>query len=529
MQRPRLRTILLLVNLVILALPLGGIGVLRLYESALIRQTESELIAQGAFVGAAYKAALRRTFPNMSPNYGYRIPSQWASPVSAPDRWQPRPAHLDLATDPVLPAPEPGALPARRADAIARRTGVEITEFMRDAQTVTLAAIRVMNSDGVVVASTGEELGLSLAARTEVARALRGEHVSVLRQRLSDTPPPGLASISRSTGVRVFVAMPIVHDDRVLGAVLAARTPANIVQTLYRQRETLLYGILAVLIAVVAVSLYTAFTIARPVRAVIRQTERAVRGEKGAVIPLARPVTREIAHLSDAVAQLARTLEERADYIRTFASHVSHEFKTPLTAMQGAVELLEEHGAGMTPEERERFFANLRANIARLDRLVRKLLDLARADVMPAAGESAPVASILQRTAQRYRAQGRNVNLPAGAPEVTVGIAEETFESIVAALIDNALQHGGPDVAVRVHAEPAGEDLLLRIEDNGPGISAANRDRIFEPFFTTARERGGTGLGLAVVKSLLTAHRGDIRLLPTERGAAFEIRLPRRR
>jgi signal transduction histidine kinase len=516
----------LLVNLAILALPLGGIAVLRLYESALVRQTESELIAQSAFVSAAYKTVLRRAYPNLANRYGHPVATAHAARPSSTDRWQPRPAHLDLAADPVLPKPEPGIAPTAAADVYARRSGNEITAFMRDAQSVTLAAIRVMNPDGVVVATTGEELGLSLAGREEVARALRGEHVSVLRQRVSDEPDPGLASISRSTGVRVFVAMPIVENDRVLGAVLAARTPANIVQTLYRQRETLFFGMLAVLTVVFAVSLFTAVTIARPVKAVIRQTDRAVRGEKGAVIPLSRPVTREVAQLSEAVAQLARTLEDRADYIRDFAAHVSHEFKTPLTAMQGAVELLEEHGAGMTPAERDRFHANLRANIARLDRLVRKLLDLARADMTKPGKDLAQVTPVLERTIQRYRDQGCDIDLDAPAASTTVRFAEETLESVVSNMIENALQHGGAQVAVRVHATTADDFLVLRIEDDGPGVSGTNRVEIFEPFFTTARDRGGTGIGLAVVKSLLAAHHGGISLIPSQRGAVFEIRLP---
>ena len=65
-----------------------------------------------------------------------------------------------------------------------------------------------------------------------------------------------------------------------------------------------------------------------------------------------------------------------------------------------------------------------------------------------------------------------------------------------------------------------------RIADDGAGISPGNRDRVFEPFFTTRREAGGTGMGLQIVRSMLAAHGGTIRLLPSESGAAFEIRVP---
>lgn len=527
---PRLRTVLLVINLLILLLPLGGIVALRVYESALVRQTESELVAQGAFVASAYRRALERAVHPAALQHLGR-PLLAAQPLSGTDadRWRPRPAKLDLAIDPVLPPPAPAIPAGVRPDARAAAAGREITVLMRDAQAVTLAAIRVVDANGTVVATTGEELGLSLSAREEVARALAGEHVSVLRRRLTDNPDPALVSVSRSTGVRVFVVTPIVHRERVLGAVVLARTPASLVQTLYRHRAPLLIGLGVLVAVVVAVSLFTAFTIARPVAAVIRQTERARRGEKGAVAPLANPGTHEFAQLSGAVAALARTLEERADYIRNFAAHVSHEFKTPLTAMQGAVELLREHGTDMSEEERSRFLDNLAANTGRLDRLVRRLLDLARADTIRPGDEETPVGPVLARICERYRAQGLDISCQCDDDAVSLAMAGETLESIVANLLENARQHGGAGVHVRVTAAPAADApgyLDITVADDGPGISPANTGRVFEPFFTTARDRGGTGLGLAVVRSLVEAHGGRVECQPSSVGATFILSLP---
>ena len=527
---PRLRTVLLAINLLILLLPLGGIVALRVYESALVRQTESELVAQGAFVASAYRRALERAVHPAALQHLGR-PLLAAQPLSGTDvdRWRPRPAKLDLAVDPVLPPPAPAVPAGVRPDARAAAAGREITVLMRDAQAVTLAAIRVVDADGTVVATTGEELGRSLSAREEVARALAGEHVSVLRRRLTDNPDPALASVSRSTGVRVFVVTPIVHRDRVLGAVVLARTPASLAQTLYRHRAPLLFGLGVLVVAVIAVSLFTAVTIARPVAAIIRQTERAQRGEKGAVTPLAHAGTHEFAQLSGAVAALAQTLEERADYIRNFAAHVSHEFKTPLTAMQGAVELLREHGAGMSEEERSRFLDNLAVNTGRLDRLVRRLLDLARADTIRPGNEATPVGPVLARVCNRYRAEGLDVSCQGIRLDIYVAMAGETLESILANLLENARQHGGAGVQVQVTAEsPTGGRgyIDIIVSDNGPGVTPANLGRVFDPFFTTARDRGGTGLGLAVVRSLVEAHGGSVELRPSARGAKFVLRLP---
>ena len=108
-------------------------------------------------------------------------------------------------------------------------------------------------------------------------------------------------------------------------------------------------------------------------------------------------------------------------------------------------------------------------------------------------------------------------------------MAEEFFDSIITSLIDNARQHGGSDVhiVVKVHpVDPQAGTLTLDVSDNGQGVSQANTSRIFEHFFTTARPQGNTGLGLSIVKALLEAHDGSIRLADSQTGARFQIQIP---
>lgn len=530
MIRPRLRSILILINLVILILPLGGIGVLRIYESALVRQTESELIAQGVIIAAAYRASFNR-LAGKADVLGYGVPRTAPDhPLKPGEPWRPRQAQLDLANDPIYPPP-PEALPATNApDTLAKNAGSELAAIIREAQYVTLAGIRVVDRHGTVVASTGEDRGKSLANHEEIQRALTGEYVSILRQRVSDAPQPKLDSISRGTRIRVFAAIPILRDDRVLGAVLLVRTPNNIKAAIWGKREALTQGGLILAAVVVLLSLFSALMISLPVRALIHQARRAARGEQGAITPLKFAGTREIAELSETIGSMAQALEERANYIRDFAAHVSHEFKTPLTAIQGSIELLRDHDTGMSAEERARFLGMIDADAKRLEQLVRRLLELARADVMKVGGERAEIAAVLTATAARYQERGLNVQLPTTALYMLVMMAPETLDSIVSNLLDNARQHAGAQAIVRLNWSPdersAEPMACIDISDNGHGISEANMQRIFQPFFTTARKTGNTGLGLAIVKSLLAAHRGDIALLPSKQGASFRIRLP---
>jgi len=104
-------------------------------------------------------------------------------------------------------------------------------------------------------------------------------------------------------------------------------------------------------------------------------------------------------------------------------------------------------------------------------------------------------------------------------------MAPATLEAVLENLIDNAFQHGGPDVHVAIEArQDADGGVEVAVSDDGPGISAANAVQVFEPFFTTSRDRGGTGLGLTIVRALLHAHDATIALAPAERGATLVVR-----
>ncbi|MFO1371460.1 MAG: ATP-binding protein [Candidatus Competibacteraceae bacterium] len=533
--RPRLklRNILLALNLTVLWLPLLGLEGLRLYESALVRQTESELIAQAAFIAASYRATLARIAPQVlaDPEYGLSLAAPWLETHQNRDeRWRPRPARLDMAEDVIYPPPPDTAPSTAPPDSYAQMVGQELQALLQDAQVFTLAGIAVVDQRGTVVATTGPGLGRSLATMEEIQRALTGEQVSLLRRRVSDSLPPSFDSISRGTRLRVFVAAPIVQGQRIVAAALLWRTPVSLPQVLYGKRYHLLAATAILLGTVVLMSVLTSFTVVRPLHALMRQAQRATAGEKGAVVPLAKPITREIADLSQAVATMAQHLERRADYIRTFAAHVSHEFKTPLAAIRGAVELLGDHFETMTAAERARFLGNLDQDAARLDRLVQRLLELARADVMLApTTDTANVAAVVRRLAARYDGKALQITVTEPLPDVEVAITEDALESVLSNLLDNARQHGGDAVTLAVTRPAVTESaafVVIEVSDNGPGISAANAKRVFEPFFTTARPQGGTGLGLAVVKSLLTAHRGDIQLGPTAAGTLMQVKLP---
>ena len=519
---PRLRTVLLIVNVIILAMPLLAIAGLRLYDSELIRQTEAELIAQGAFVESTYRHALRDAFAAESRDLGeYGQPAQ-AKIQTVDGKFLPVAPRLDANADTVrdpAPDPSPRISPVEPAALMA---GSRITPILEEAQRITFAGIRVVDAHGTVVASTAGESRVSIGEHEEVQRALKGEFVSLLRKRVSDSPRPPIESISRRTNVRVFVAMPVLHGDRVVGAVVLSRTPMSIAKALYTNRFVFFAMLLALLAGVALITVLTVLTIQRPITALIRQTRKIAEEPMSSAV-IDNPGTREFQELSTAFASMAAALAEREKYLTGFARNVSHEFKTPLTSIRGSVELLQDHMAEMEPSERDEFLAVVAAECDRLERLVQGLLELARADVHRPGAETSVLAEAVEAVANSCRAADFDVEVDVGA-EIEVGMAREALETVLANVLENARAHGGQQAWVK--AEPAGEHVELTVWDDGPGIDNANADRIFEEFFTTARDSGGTGLGLAIIQTMLQVHGASIRL-ENAASATFVLQLPR--
>lgn len=559
-RAPRLRTVLLVVHLLILCLPLAGIFYFRLFESQLVRQTESELIVQGAALAAAYRAELGRVFEAThegsqeggtytQADYGRVVEPQGTvstryEAVDDPkDDFDPAIPGLDLARHPVLPEDPPGHPPTSPPDPLAAAAGARLLGQLEELQRVSLAGIRILDPDGLVVATTGTEAGLSLAHRPEVAAALAGRKASVLRHREVSNPRAPLNDIQRSTGWRVVVAFPIESSSvesngqkRVWGAVLLARTPMSAAQALWRDRGHLVAAGVLILGVVSLVTLWSAAKVGRPVHQLIEQAERVARGERGAATPLQRPGTYEVARISEAVARMATALEERSDYISTFAANVSHEFKTPLTSIRGAVELLEEHQDEMSAQERERFLAMLNRDARRLERLVDRLLELARADVHRPGDETATVGECLARLGRRFESlQVDAGDAKSAAVSAAVSMAPETLDSVLGNLVDNALRHtqyAAGRVELRAlfgRAEGDEGRVRFEVEDDGPGISEANLPRVFDRFFTTRRDDGGSGLGLAIVRALVVAHGGRVSVESEPGRTVFRVVLPMRR
>lgn len=519
-----IRAILFTVSLIVLLLPLGSIYFLRIYENELVRQTESELIAQAAFLGAAYKhevADILKHNGQSAATLGPPLPCRFNN--EGP--FNPVLPSLDMANDPIYPPRPDGRRVSLSPNPVYVDASVQLMPVIKDAQRVTLSGIKILDPQGIVVASQNE-MGLSFSQTEEVQGALAGRPVSLIRERILKGKPPPLNSISRGAAINVFVAMPVFLQGRLIGVVVASRTPRDIMKALYGKQRDIGIAALILVLLTLGLATLTSYTITRPIDALIVQAQRIANGEPGERAPIRNPVTREFELLSQTIARMAETIENRSEYIRNFAMHVSHEFKTPLTSIQGSIELLQEHLETMPAEQRERFLNNIAQDTDRLKRLVSRLLELARADVASVEGKPAEILRVLSALKERFKDFDLSVSIDnqTGEDAPRTRVPAEVLETLLVHLFENSHQHGAKAIAVSV--VQAGSTLQMTVCDDGEGISEANRNNIFTPFFTTRRQSGGTGMGLSITQALLHSHQGHITLLDSEQGAKFLITLP---
>ncbi len=517
--RPSLSLVVFLVLASVLLLPLFSLYFLKVYQNQLIRQTEAELIAQSAALAAVFHREIETGIPR-DVALGTRIPLAAQKPSS--ERYQPIWPKLELANESVLPPRAEAHTPSTPADAAFVALGARMTPDLAATQNVTLAGFRLLDPNGIVIAGR-EEVGLSLAHLEEVAEALQGRFSGVLRVRISKHDQPSLYSMSRGTGMRVFTAMPVIVRDQVAGVVYASRTPSNVFKYLFELRGKVIPAALSMIVPTLLIGFLFHRTITEPMRELIERTDLVGKGDRNALHPLKRHGTSEFARLSQSFLEMARRLNTRSSFISTFATHVSHELKSPLTSIQGAAELLREDvdAPDMDDDDRRKFLDNIIADTGRLTKISARLRDLARAENPVAVG-----AAKLSDTLAGLRSAFPALDIRAsGDLDTPMRISGENASIILSNLADNAMRHGSS--TLDLSAMQQGNLLQVKIIDNGEGVSPNNRTQIFDSFFTTRRESGGTGMGLAIVRAMLDAHSGSIRLLDTPgQGTAFELTIP---
>jgi len=274
------------------------------------------------------------------------------------------------------------------------------------------------------------------------------------------------------------------------------------------------WGALALVLSLLA-AYFLVSHLNRPLRALAQAAGAIGKGEIPDPVPESGP--EEIRTLSHAFNEMAKDLA-RLDADRALIlAGVSHDLRTPLSRLRLGLEM-----SGADAQLKD----GMTADIEEMDRIINQFLDFARTDGGEAL-QHADLAAITAEVAEHYRRHGRTVatELPR-VPELP--LQAMAMRRVLLNLVDNALRYGGKEVSVAVRAEDGA--AVLDVADRGPGIPAAEAERLKQPFtrLEVARsDKGGAGLGLAIVERVVRAHRGSFELLAREGGGLIaRIRLP---
>ncbi|MEZ5810290.1 MAG: sensor histidine kinase [Rhizobiaceae bacterium] len=383
-----------------------------------------------------------------------------------------------------------------------------------------------------------EQPGGSGGAYPEVITALTGRPDTVVR-------------ISEQGEMIVSVAVPVQRFRAVLGVLMLSTQGGDIDKIVAAERQAIMrvFGVAALVTAIL--SMLLASTIANPLRRLSAAAVRVRRGIKNREeIPDFSDRQDEIGNLSTALRDMTNALYARIEAIESFAADVSHELKNPLTSLRSAVETLPKVN---NPELQARLLAVIQHDVRRLDRLISDISDASRLDAELAREDAGridmtrflkDVVNVCRLTGNQARPVDISLRLdePSQGPRKFVVSGHELrLGQVITNLVENARSFVPDDGGrIAITLSRTARNIIVTIEDNGPGIRAENIDRIFERFYT---DRPGTeafgqnsGLGLSISRQIVEAHGGTLRAenivggKPGDiRGARFTVVLPAER
>src|SRR2546426_10594620 len=297
-------------------------------------------------------------------------------------------------------------------------------------------------------------------------------------------------------------------------------------------------GLIVLVFLSTAVALIIALALTRYIARPISEIDGAIRQLGGA--DFSRPISvrgpEDLRYLGRRLDWLRRRLDEFETQKNRFLRHVSHELKTPLTALREGAELLHDQVAGPLAPPQRQVVAIMRDNSVKLQRLIEELLDYQRALHAAASLEVKPVMLdqlVAEATkAHHLAAQAKGLRLLVDAQPAMLEADPEKLRSIVDNLISNAVKFTPPGGVISVKARALGGEAVIEVMDSGPGVAPEERESIFNLFFRgrTKADTGvkGSGLGLAIARELVEAHGGQIAVVGGGAGGHFRVTLPRR-
>lgn len=367
-------------------------------------------------------------------------------------------------------------------------------------------------SGRVIFDSQGRHLGADFSQWSDVSRSLAGTYGA---RTTRDIPGDPLSSV-------MYVGAPVRWGNEIVGVVSVGKPVQSFGQFVEDARaRTLWVGVgsaLALLVGAIIVSIW----LVRPF-GLISDYVGWLRAQRS--LSLGRMLRRAVDTLRSGVGEMRDAFTGRnyvADYVQTF----THEIKSPLSAIRGAAELIQE--PSMPQAERERFLGNIAHETQRIQEIVDRMMELTALETRRGLDRSEPVAlgPLLREVAAGAQAAAarRDVRVQVAIhAEARVEGDPFLLRRAISNLLDNAIDFSPAGAEVLLALEASARRAIVSVRDRGPGIPDYAKDKVFEKFYSLARphsQKKSTGLGLAFVKEIAVLHRGRVELANAPRGGA---------
>ncbi|HAV78777.1 MAG TPA: two-component sensor histidine kinase [Anaerolineae bacterium] len=324
-------------------------------------------------------------------------------------------------------------------------------------------------------------------------------------------------------GDRVFekdlnLGEPILHEDKVIGILVPQGVPfegnQRELEFIDRTNLSLLYGVLIGAVIALLLGIFLSRTLTRPIRELTHATHAVSEGDLTQRVSIRS--NDELGELGKAFNKMSAELSRSVNARKQMTADIAHELRTPLSLILGHAEAVHD---GVLPPTKENFEI-IREEAVRLEHLVDDLrtLSLADAGELPISVRSVEPERLLKEVAMLYqiRTQKKNIKLELdiAAPLPPLEVDTGRMTQVLTNILENALRHTPENGLIILSAKQVGEKVELAIQDSGPGLPPDEVERIFERFYradsSRQRDNGGAGLGLAIAKSIVQAHNGQL-------------------
>ncbi len=362
----------------------------------------------------------------------------------------------------------------------------------------------VTDHQGLVIYDSAHEdwIGEDFSTKREVARTLRGEYGA--RSTREDE-----ADANSSI---MYVGAPIMDRDSIVGCVTVYKSQADVRSFIEFREDAIVTAIIYIGIGIIVLIIAVFLWLFRPVGQLTEYARAISRGER-------RPkpdvgLGREVNTLANALYDMRESLEGRK-YADQYIQTLTHELKSPLAAIKGAAELIDDK---MASSDRDRFLENIRTQTDRCERMIRRLLELSAVEIQSHL-DNLPMVDVVATCQHAVDdmtplAETSDIKITSSYPEAhTIHANERLLRSAISQLLENAIQFSPERGVVNLALIGEGEFIKISVTDGGPGIPDFAAERAFERFYSYREKvpaKGkGNGLGLSFVKEVAELHHGS--------------------